>query len=785
MFEAIRRYSQELSMVPNRPSISPTPSIGAGATPLEKHYHQLVFKVQAGYWKVHSARSLFGDKEASVMVFERKNNVKAPPRIGRMNKFALVDLIKYEISQLSALAHPRILHVQHALEDSKDFLAFASESVCGSLDTIVIEEGVERLEMKLGVLQIIDGLSYLHNSAKILHGNLTPASIFVTTSRLWKIAGFSFAVAAREPDCYPCFPWTKKLPPVLQPDLDFLAPEYLAPNQQTVSSAADVFSLGVLICWIYAGGKRLIDAKNNLETHAIICGQLNEALNCISDELGANLRESMGKVLSLDVEIRPTVQLLSLIKHFDDPALSALRQLDDISQVFDPSQKAHFLSQTLLSALPVIPENLWFSRVLPRFNEQLFDSHELFSALAKPLFFMLDHCESHNIHKLKVWMRKLLDHTTQKSLRSFVLENMSSLFRRLSDDKVEDKCMELIVHSLRSDDSSVQSSAVRGLPHVADFLPAAFISRKLLPAIMCLPPYLHDNVPRQLDLLAGLASLSDRCDTASLQQLLSCVSLCSAHHPVIIHAKSRLVQRIVTRDPIRMKDASQVCVHLLNPLVIGLSCKELSSAHFDDVMSSVRILLDLVEQLRYESDDRMQQQQLGLGRLGNRRVSMSSTNLPRVMISAARPSFSSDSRKMSFLSADGRLEDRGRRESRDSRGSLESDMSIRIGNGSDMSDDSCHSGASQSARGRRQSWLDCYAHSMSLEQGASYLETKNIDAVMSLKRGGGRCSERRARTRSPQMDMDMRSQTPARPNSFTNLGHNLVLTYRTLWNKDH
>ncbi|VDM75913.1 unnamed protein product [Strongylus vulgaris] len=112
------------------------------------------------------------------MVFERRNNVKAPPRIGRMNKFALVDLIKYEVSQLSALAHPRILHVQHALEDSKyevsqlsalahprilhvqhaledskEFLAFATESVCGSLDTIVIEEGVERLEMKLGVLQ--------------------------------------------------------------------------------------------------------------------------------------------------------------------------------------------------------------------------------------------------------------------------------------------------------------------------------------------------------------------------------------------------------------------------------------------------------------------------------------------------------------------------------------------------------------------------------------------------------------------------------------------------------
>lgn len=87
---------------------------------------------------------------------------------------------------------------------------------------------------------------------------------------------------------YPCFPWTKKLPPNLQPDLDFLAPEYLHPNQTHVTSAADVFSLGLLICWIYAGrhfvpfvqkvwvsgGKRLIDAKNNLETHAIIIDQV-------------------------------------------------------------------------------------------------------------------------------------------------------------------------------------------------------------------------------------------------------------------------------------------------------------------------------------------------------------------------------------------------------------------------------------------------------------------------------------------------------------------------------
>uniref|UniRef100_A0A8R1E3X0 Protein kinase domain-containing protein n=3 Tax=Caenorhabditis japonica TaxID=281687 RepID=A0A8R1E3X0_CAEJA len=774
--------TSELSMVPNRPLVSPTlssPLSGSAAALLEKDYHSLEYRFLHGHWRVFDSKSVFGNKDASVLVFDKKSNVKAPPKLGKSKTYSMFDLIKYETQQLMGLIHPRILHMEHNLEETKDYFSFATEQIVGNLERIVTDDSIDRLEIKLGVLQIIDGMSYLHNSAKMLHGNLTPDAIYVTATKTWKIGGFSFSVNAKEPNCYPCYPWTKKLPPCLQPDLDFLAPENLAPGQTTVSSAADVFSLGVLICWIYAGGKRLIDAKNNLETYHIVVGQLDAALQCIATDLGPNLKDSLAKVLSLDVEVRPTVQLLSLIKHFDDPCLSTLRQLDDISQnkqlssrkkpqtcpnyptfqVFDPSQKSHFLSQTLNAAIPHISETVWFNRVLPRFNEQLMELPEMYYPITKPLFHILEHCESHNIHKMKPWIRKLMEATAHnKLLRAFILENMSVLFRRLSDEFVEDRCLDVIISSLKSEDTSLQ---------------------------------------RQLDLLAAVASLSDRCDANSLAQLFHCVSLCNSTHPVIVHAKSRIVQRLVTRDPNRLKDAHLFCVHLLNPLVMGLACKDLSvfnCAHFDDVLSSVRILLDVLEQRRYDMEERQEQKQsnhhLGLNRLGNRRVSMSSTNLPRVMISAARPSFSSDSRKMSFLSADGRLEDRGsRRESRDSRGSLESDMSIRIGNGSDISDDSCFS--SHSAKGRRQSWLDGYGHSVSLEQNTNgFLETtaRNLGdrGTVNFKQRNARASERRARTRSPNMDLDPhREQPPARPNSFTNLGHNIVLTYRNLLYKDH
>lgn len=63
------------------------------------------------------------------------------------------------------------------------------------------------------------------------------------------------------------------------------------------------------------------------------------------------------------------------------------------------------------------------------------------------------------------------------------------------------------------------------------------------------------------------------------------------------------MQRILTCDASRLRDPFIIATYLLNPLVLGLGLKELSPAHFDDVLSSSRILLDVIEQLRYESDD--------------------------------------------------------------------------------------------------------------------------------------------------------------------------------------
>jgi hypothetical protein len=128
---------------------------------LDKHYHNLNINVTAplisGTWRHFTAQTTLGEKDTSVLAFEKKNNVKAPARLGRISRLGLLDLLRYDVSQLVSLAHPRILRTLHPLVENKEIVAFACEPIFTSLDQLFATDEAnvtEKLEMKLGVLQV-------------------------------------------------------------------------------------------------------------------------------------------------------------------------------------------------------------------------------------------------------------------------------------------------------------------------------------------------------------------------------------------------------------------------------------------------------------------------------------------------------------------------------------------------------------------------------------------------------------------------------------------------------
>lgn len=182
----------------------------------------------SGAWKVYDAKKKSTGKAVSVFVFDRKS---LDPHSGGLSNRSggaslkklhdeVVARIKRESNLLARLRHPCILELAEPIEDTRSGgLMFATEPVTASLGGLlqekdeeeraggvagrpsrfVVEEAdgqtrkrefeIDELEIQKGLLQVAQGLEFLHESAGLIHGNLTPNAIFINVKSDWKIAG--------------------------------------------------------------------------------------------------------------------------------------------------------------------------------------------------------------------------------------------------------------------------------------------------------------------------------------------------------------------------------------------------------------------------------------------------------------------------------------------------------------------------------------------------------------------------------------------------------------------
>lgn len=173
----------------------------------------------SGPWKIYDAKKKTTKKPASVFVFEKKS--LDPPGGGLGGRSSggsglkrvqeeVIERLKKEASSLARLRHPSVLELVEPVEETRGGgLMFATEPVTASLAGLlqekddqekaggvggrrsryVIEEAdgqkrrreleIDELEIQKGLLQIAKGLEFLHESAGLVHANLTPEAIFI------------------------------------------------------------------------------------------------------------------------------------------------------------------------------------------------------------------------------------------------------------------------------------------------------------------------------------------------------------------------------------------------------------------------------------------------------------------------------------------------------------------------------------------------------------------------------------------------------------------------------
>lgn len=171
----------------------------------------------AGPWKIYDAKGKKSGKEVSVFVFDRKSLDQHSAGLGRSSTSSLkkaveevVERLKKEASSLARLRHPNVLELVEPVEDTRNGgLQFATEAVTASLSGLLQEQDeaeraggfggrssrfvvaesdgtrrrkdveIDELEIQKGLLQLGKALEFLHENAGLVHGNLTPDSIFI------------------------------------------------------------------------------------------------------------------------------------------------------------------------------------------------------------------------------------------------------------------------------------------------------------------------------------------------------------------------------------------------------------------------------------------------------------------------------------------------------------------------------------------------------------------------------------------------------------------------------
>ncbi|KEQ72257.1 kinase-like protein [Aureobasidium namibiae CBS 147.97] len=499
----------------------------------------------SGPWKIFDAKKKSTGKPASVFVFDKKSLEPSASSLGggRGNSSSIkraqeevIERLKKEASSLARLRHPSVLELAEPVEETRSGgLMFATEQVTVSLAALLAEKDdqersgrnagrgsryvvrgsdghdeireleLDELEIQKGLLQIAKGLDFLHQSAKLVHANLTPDAIFVNAKSDWKISGLAFSTPFSDSVSSPSLSLSEvlnhdpRLPPSVQLSLDYTSPDFVLDNN--INPSADMFSLGLLIIALYNSPHRspiethesLSAYKRTFSSSSSVPNQSNNFLSSVP--LPKNLSSEL---LPRLITRRPAQRLNAMefqqAQYFDNILVSTIRFLDDLPAK-TPSEKAQFM-RGLAKIMPQFPKSVLERKLLPALLEEMKD-RELLAPILLNVFAIVKASPSGK----RVFTDKVIPRlrdifltqsnaktpaerdTTKEAGLMIVLENTKVVTDNCSGKEFRDDILPIIALGLASPTHAVVDAALSTLPAVLPALDYSTIKNELFPVI--------------------------------------------------------------------------------------------------------------------------------------------------------------------------------------------------------------------------------------------------------------------------------------------------------------
>ncbi|XP_072311198.1 SCY1-like protein 2 [Eucyclogobius newberryi] len=450
-------------------------------------------------WRIYNGIKKSTKQEVAVFVFDKK----VVDKYQKYEKDQIIDSLKKGVQQLTRLRHPRLLTVQHPLEESRDSLAFCTEPVFASLANVlgqwdnlpspvpndIKEYKLFDVETKYGLLQISEGLTFLHSGVKMVHGNLSLENIILNKSGAWKIMGFDFSISSCNPSDaepkYKCKEWEPNLPPLCLPNPEYLAPEYIL--SVSCDSVSDMYSLGVVMHAVFNEGKPVFQVSKHdiFKSFSRQLDQLTNISPALLKNIPEDVRDHVKMLLSVTPTVRPDADQMTKIPFFDDVGAVTLQYFDSLFQR-DNLQKSQFY-KGLPRVLPKLPKRVVVYRILPALTSE-FLNPDMVPFVLPNVLLIAEECTKEEYVRLilpdltPVFKQQEPIQASNMILLIF-LQKMDLLLTKTPAEDIKNGVLPMVYRALEAPSVQIQELCLNIIPTFANLIDYPSMKNSLIPKI--------------------------------------------------------------------------------------------------------------------------------------------------------------------------------------------------------------------------------------------------------------------------------------------------------------
>ena len=223
-----------------------------------------------------------------------------------------------------------------------------------------------------------------------------------------------------------------------EPDLDFIAPEYIFTKQY--GYASDMFSLGCLVFQVYAQ-KKLLTNSNNVLNYKQNIENLHRCM-ASTRNLPPELQEPLSELLRINPSERAHTQRFMSSSYFQDTSIQALAFLSSLLEI-DNGKKAAFF-KGFASIIGNFTPRIVEMKVLPPLLEEMKNTVQIPFVL--PLVIEISSHSTPRKFETSIFphLIPLLNSPDNTTITPLVLPHLSLFISKLSAPTVENRKLYLI-----------------------------------------------------------------------------------------------------------------------------------------------------------------------------------------------------------------------------------------------------------------------------------------------------------------------------------------------------